>query len=413
MVQVLTPKHHPSFSEKLGLNKIGENFGKGFTSGIENNIKRKELMRQEANKAAQMREQESAKLANAYKLKEYEYDRKKEIEELRGNRKNQEEADKLKSNREIVRALEKQYELPEGSLEAYVTNPNLAASVSKPPKETNKNISEKPIDPEQLKLIEDVRKNPEYEKASPNQKYQMLTSNGVSRANAKSESDIAAEEEKINVEKEKGKNKKTSEQNKQEFDEKIRIHKESEEYDKEILSKSRSAKRSVENIKEAEKALKSNKVKPGNTLNILRLFGEPGKALSNAIMNKETKSIQALMPEFLEGKKELFGVRLSDADLNLLQDKSIDIGNSIEANEAVLGLLKKYADASILRGDIASEISKKGGGYRPINYERAVDEEYDRQMTPVSMLDSKGKTYQIPAYRVGGAIKRGLRVKNE
>lgn len=94
MVQVLTPKHHPSFSEKLGLNKIGENFGKGFTSGIENNIKRKELMRQEANKAAQMREQESAKLANAYKLKEYEYDRKKEIEELKGQRKSQESEEK-------------------------------------------------------------------------------------------------------------------------------------------------------------------------------------------------------------------------------------------------------------------------------------------------------------------------------
>jgi hypothetical protein len=54
-----------------------------------------------------------------------------------------------------------------------------------------------PIKPDQLRRMQEVRKSPEYENASPLKKYHMLTDNNVSKENAEAESKISAEEEKI------------------------------------------------------------------------------------------------------------------------------------------------------------------------------------------------------------------------
>lgn len=56
-----------------------------------------------------------------------------------------------------------------------------------------------PINPEQLAKIQEVRKNPDYENASPTKKYQMFTDNGVSKENAEAETKIVAEEEKNQI----------------------------------------------------------------------------------------------------------------------------------------------------------------------------------------------------------------------
>lgn len=399
----------PGQKKSSGWGAIGAGLGKGLGEGIEAAEEKRDM-----EKYQDQENQAAKKLGiNLTGIRDPQTRREILLNGIKSKFKNESENKDLMSNRSIISDLESRRGLESGSLGAYEKDPRMAEQVSRPKAEPRGRISEEPITADQLRRIEEVRKKPEFSTSSPSQKYQLLTSGGVSRANAESESKIAAEEGKVKAENSKVEAKKTQEQNKQEYDEKLRVHKESDEYDKDVLSKARSAKRTLENVKEAEKALASKKVSPNSTINVLRHFGEPGKALSNAIMNKETKAIQALMPEFLEGKKELFGVRLSDADLRLLQDKSIDIGNSLEANKAVLGLIKKYADQSILRGDIASEISKKHGNYRPLGYERMIDEEVDRQMNPIEMMDAKGNSYSIPAYRVGSAIKKGLSVRNE
>lgn len=87
-----------------------------------------------------------------------------------------------------IQAIEDVRKLPRGSLKGF-KNPQLAASVSKPEKLTQ---SEKSMEPSQLAIIEKVRSDPNFQKADPYQKYQMLTSAGVSSPNAKNESEIAA-----------------------------------------------------------------------------------------------------------------------------------------------------------------------------------------------------------------------------
>jgi len=305
-------------------------------------------------------------------------------------------------------------ELSEQEISQLPINAQTQLHKARNPKELKKTQASQPIDEDQLRRIGEVRQKPDFEKAPPSKKYQMFTDAGVSKENAKAESDIYAEEEKTSLDRLKEESRKNEKLSDQEFKEKVRVHKESEAFDKQVLERGRIAKKTISSVKEAEKILAKGNVKPASAVNVLNLFGEVGKTLATAIQNKDQAAIKALMPEFLEGKKEVFGVRLSDADLKLLQDKSIDIGKSPEANRAILGLIKKYADQSILRSDIALEMSKKNGGYRPLGYERMVDEEFDRQISPVMMIDPKsGMTLSVPAYRVSAAISKGAKVLKE
>ncbi len=128
--------------------------------------------------------------------------------------------------------------------------------------------------------------------------------------------------------------------------------------------------------------------------------------------------ISASIPAFLEGRKELFGVRLSDADLRLLQDKLPDIGKSVEVNKAILGLMKRYSEMSLLRADVADQIKEENGGYRPPGYAKKVEKRFDEMIAPVEMIvpDPKnpaGRKVEIPAYKVSAALKKGGRLANE
>lgn len=118
-------------------------------------------------------------------------------ESLKGKRKTSEEAEKLKGNQAILKDIETRRNLPEGSLSAYEKNPAMAEAITRPAKEPKKTQASQPIDPEQLSKIKEIRKTPEYKKASPLGKYQILTDAGVSKENAVAESDIAAKESDI------------------------------------------------------------------------------------------------------------------------------------------------------------------------------------------------------------------------
>ena len=94
------------------------------------------------------------------------------------------------NNEEVLRGIEEERQLPEGSLNKFRSNPSLANQVTKPVKKTQASQS---IEPEQLKIIENIRKTPEYAQADELGKYQLMTSAGVSRENAKDEANISGE----------------------------------------------------------------------------------------------------------------------------------------------------------------------------------------------------------------------------
>jgi len=143
-------------------------------------------------------------------------------------------------------------------------------------------------------------------------------------------------------------------------------------------------------------------------------MGTIGDKIANAILNKDQATVLSSIPYLIEGWKDVFGVRLSDKDLQLIQDKLPDIGKSEEANFAILNVMKKYAQMSKLRHQIAQEIKKQNKGLRPLGYADKVETKFQDMMQPVKVINPhNGNLIEIPAYQVSDAIKSGATLYNE
>jgi len=204
------------------------------------------------------------------------------------------------------------------------------------------------------------------------------------------------------------------ENKKRERAEVLDFHKESAKYDEELNKNLRISKNQIESFENIEKALKSGNVHPGSWTNILKGFGQVGSKISDAIQNKDEATLLASIPQLLEGWKQVFGVRLSDADLRVLQDKLPSIGKTPEANRSVLKIMRKYAEMSQLRGQIGKDIKKSNKGLRPLGYADMIEERFDEMVKPIKVVNPKtGNLIDIPAYKVGDAIKAGAYLPNE
>jgi len=163
----------------------------------------------------------------------------------------------------------------------------------------------------------------------------------------------------------------------------IKFHQETSDFDKKLTEHANTARKQIPLIDNSIKSVSEGKIKPGSLANVFGFFGETGKRIGNALLSGDQAALLASIPEFLEGRKELFGVRLSDADLKLLSDKLPDIGKSKEANLAILKLMKKNAERSIKLEKISHDVLEKkginyrGGKLRPLGYEKEVMNAFD------------------------------------
>lgn len=195
--------------------------------------------------------------------------------------------------------------------------------------------------------------------------------------------------------------------------EKIEIHKLSADYYKNIREGAQQAESQLSAIKDI-----MNVVDPASNWksisNWARSFGEPGRILANAFQTAEQGQMQAALPNLIEGFRQLFGVRITDADLKILLDKLPDIGKDAGTNKAILNVLEKYAKRKSQKGKIAREIMKEYDGFRPSNFENLVEDRYVEwnqkqnyqdaiknaygKLQPgyVWALDPEGKLAQIP-----------------
>jgi hypothetical protein len=218
-----------------------------------------------------------------------------------------------------------------------------------------------------------------------------------------------AEKDKREKEQEKSEKAKLAERKEQ-----IEFHKEGTKYHEELLKNYKSSQNQLNAIRDTKKAIQSGKVKPSSLANIFRSFGTPGRKLSDALLSGEEATVLASIPAFLEGRKELFGVRLSDADLRLLQDKLPDIGKSQEANLQILNLMEKYGEMSTLRYKIGQDITKKNKGMHPLGYNDLIETQFDEMTQPINVINpNTGNTIQIPAYKLSDALKAGAKLANE
>jgi hypothetical protein len=199
-----------------------------------------------------------------------------------------------------------------------------------------------------------------------------------------------------------------SAQEKQNRKEQIEFHKETAKYDEELLKNTQIAKKQLDTISDVEKSIKSGKVSPFSVANIFKGLGPLGDKFAEAMINNDQATILASIPQLLEGWKQIFGVRLSDADLRLLQDKLPSIGKSPEANLAITKIMKKYGGLTLLRQQIAKDIKEKNGGLRPLGYVDKIEERFDQMTKPIKIINpSTGNEIEIPAYQLSNALESG------
>ena len=123
--------------------------------------------------------------------------------------------------------------------------------------------------------------------------------------------------------------------------------------------------------------------------------------------------MQAALPNLIEGFRQLFGVRITDADLKILLDKLPDIGKSAETNKAIMGVLKKYGERAKQKHRIAREVTKEDGGFRKHNYEERVEQKWTDYNIQENIKDSvasapkldEGRVYVLDnAFNIKGSI---------
>lgn len=186
------------------------------------------------------------------------------------------------------------------------------------------------------------------------------------------------------------------------------FHKESKDYDEDLMKQARIAKSQASTLKTIEKAVESGNIKPSSWSNIFKGFGKIGDKISEALLNEDEATLLTSIPQLLEGWKDVFGVRLTDADLRVLQDKIPSIGKNPAANKAVMNILKKYSEMTLLRGQIAEKIKADNKGLRPLSYASAVEKRFDEMTAPVKIINPRnGNEIDIPAYKLSEAMEAG------
>lgn len=217
-------------------------------------------------------------------------------------KKEADEQEERKTNVALTRQVEIQNDLPEGSLAEVEQKPQLANNIVKKKNEPRARQSDLPIDPDQLRRMEEVRKMPGYEQASGPKKFQMLTKNGVSEKNATAEQDVYAQDELL-------KNKQLSTENKTISD----AYKAQEKF----IDQTTSAYRAYEadtkpKLLQMQKLASDSDLLEPNTVAFLENLGIP----LGAVGNPDSELFHKLSLDLLKGLPETYGNRILKVEVD-------------------------------------------------------------------------------------------------
>lgn len=319
-------------------------------------------------------------------------------------------ATELQANKAKIRDLEMRRGLEPGSLDAYISDPKMAESVTREQKKTQ---ASQPIDPEQLTKIQTVRNSPSYEKASPLRKYQMMTDAGVSKENAEAESKIAAEQEKPT-------------QFESEAD-KLAAQSSSKYRDK-LAAEYEGAQASTNRLKKMTDQAKSGKLSTPLMVKTLDYLGIP----LGVLHNPDTEQYKKLESDFVKDVTNLFPGTIKNFEIESFMKTIPSLMNSDEGKVLVADSLMLMDEAKIIKYDAMKEILKENNGVVPRNLDMAVNDRTRDQMQDIKekflntvhtsldksgqkikMVDDKGNRYDIPVRHLQRSIDKGLKVSNE
>ena len=149
--------------------------------------------------------------------------------------------------------------------------------------------------------------------------------------------------------------------------ERLEFHKESAKYDEALTKKSDSAERKLKAID------RQRKLQPEITSwdrFVSAAFG--GTRFEDLFKAQSAQEFDSLALPMIEGQKENFGVRLSDADLRLIMQKIATSTKNPEANKSIMEWQRLESELDIKRRKIGDQIRKDNNGLRPLDYDAQI-----------------------------------------
>lgn len=94
----------------------------------------------------------------------------------------------------------------------------------------------------------------------------------------------------------------------------------------------------------------------------------------NFLLNADSQEFKKLTSDFIKDAKEVFGGRITDADLKSFLQTVPSLSQTDEGKMRVIRNLKEANNIALVKKRIAQDIIKNNGGSRPYNFESLVDE---------------------------------------
>ena len=114
----------------------------------------------------------------------------------------------------------------------------------------------------------------------------------------------------------------------------------------------------------------------------------------HSLMSPESQEFDKLSKEFLKNAKNMFGSRITDADLKTFLKMVPDLSQSREGKRRIIHNMRLYNEGVKIRKKTMDEVLKENGGHAPLNLETLVE---DRAASELDKLAERFKTgYQKP-----------------
>jgi hypothetical protein len=151
----------------------------------------------------------------------------------------------------------------------------------------------------------------------------------------------------------------------------------------------------------AKELLATGKVGPDNWNNFLASYFKEDSPIGNLLQHPENAEFQRLAYESIIGTRQDFGVRLTDSDLKVVQNKIISTNKTPEANMRIINFTSLQDRGAIEKARITNEILEENNGIPPTNFRQILNKrmkgsEYAKELENAAIdvmnMDQEGNT---------------------
>jgi len=153
--------------------------------------------------------------------------------------------------------------------------------------------------------------------------------------------------------------------------EKVRIDKNQEKTYNKIQNEAEHAESHLKSSAQARKAIASGNVGTKGIGGLKRAFFK-GSKWEEYFKNEDHALLEAAALEDFSGMKDMFGTRLSDADLKVVSGKVVSPYKSNEANLAIIDYREFQDRMKIAKAEVADQIIEENGGYKPYDFSKQI-----------------------------------------